>query len=89
MTNRLPVLLALLLPAAPAASSQVEVSFGDLSKFRDLRISVLTTERDREGLAAVLEERGVQHRKRVGTLRADGAALGRDRVPGVAGRRDL
>ena len=55
MTNRLAALLAALLPAAAAAHPQVEVSFGDHSKFRDLRISVLTTERDREGLAAELQ----------------------------------
>jgi hypothetical protein len=46
---------ALLLALAPAAIAlaqpAVEVRFGDLSKFTDLRVSIATTDRDRAGLA--------------------------------------
>ena len=45
------LLLAGLLPAIAAAQPAVEVRFGDLSKFTDLRVSMLTTDRDRAGLA--------------------------------------
>ena len=44
-------LLAALLPALAAAQSPVEVSFGDLAKFADLKASVLSSARDREALA--------------------------------------
>ena len=44
-------LLAALLPALAAAQPVVDVKFGDLSKFSDLRVSISTTGRDREGLA--------------------------------------
>ena len=43
-----------LLPAVAAAEPRVEVKFGDLDKFTDLRVSITTTRRDREGLAAEL-----------------------------------
>jgi hypothetical protein len=47
-------LAALLLPGLAAAQPAVEVRFGDLSKFSDLRVSISTTERDRQGLAEEL-----------------------------------
>lgn len=47
-------LLAAFLPAIAAAQSPVEVSFGDLAKFADLKVSVMSSERDREALAADL-----------------------------------
>jgi hypothetical protein len=47
-------LLAALLPAAVLAQPAVEVRFGDLEKFTDLRVSILTTLRDRQGLAEEL-----------------------------------
>ena len=47
-------LLAALLPALAAAQPAVEVKFGDLSKFSDLRVSVWTTDKERESLAQEL-----------------------------------
>jgi hypothetical protein len=47
-------LLASLLPALAAALPQVEVSFGDLARFDDLKVSVMSSARDREALAADL-----------------------------------
>jgi hypothetical protein len=46
--------LAAILPALAAAQPPVEVKFGELAKFTDLRVSVSTTERDRQGLAEEL-----------------------------------
>ena len=43
-----------LLPAAALAQPPVEVAFGELGKFSDLRVSILSTERDRAGLAEEL-----------------------------------
>ena len=48
-------LLAALLPAVAAAQPPVEVSFGDLAKFADLKVSVMSSARDREALAADLK----------------------------------
>jgi hypothetical protein len=53
-------LLAALLPAAALAQPAVDVKFGDLSKFSDLRMSILTTERDRASLAEELA-RHIEH----------------------------
>jgi len=49
-------LLAALLPAAALAQPAVEVRFGDLTKFTDLRVSISTTDRDRQGLALELAQ---------------------------------
>jgi hypothetical protein len=51
----LPLIVAALLPSIAAAQPAVEVKFGDLSKFSDLRMSILTTERDRASLAEELK----------------------------------
>jgi hypothetical protein len=51
----LAALLAILPGALAAAPAAVDVSFGDLSKFSDLRLSVMTTDRDRQGLADELK----------------------------------
>lgn len=48
-------IVALLVPAIGAAQPAVEVRFGDLSKFSDLRVSVWTTPKEREGLAEELK----------------------------------
>ena len=48
-------LLASLLPALAAAQPVVEVKFGDLAKFGDLRVSVGTTDQERQHLADVLK----------------------------------
>jgi len=56
----LPLFLALLLPSIAAAQPAVEVRFGDLSKFSDLRVSIFTNQRDREGLADELR-RHIEH----------------------------
>ena len=50
----LPLMLALLAPAIAAADPAVDVRFGDLSKFTDLRVSTWTNPREREGLAEEL-----------------------------------
>jgi hypothetical protein len=47
--------LAALLPSIACAQPPVEVRFGDLSKFTDLRVSISTTDRDRAGLAEELK----------------------------------
>jgi hypothetical protein len=47
-------MIAVLPAALAAAPAAVDVSFGDLAKFTDLRVSVLTSERDRQGLAEEL-----------------------------------
>ena len=47
-------LLAALLPAVALAQPAVDVRFGDLTRFTDLRVSILTTDRDRQGLAEEL-----------------------------------
>jgi len=44
----LPLMLALLAPAIAAADPAVDVRFGDLSKFTDLRVSTWTNPRERE-----------------------------------------
>ena len=50
------VMLATFLPAlAAAAPPAVEVTFGDLSRFSDLRVSINTTDRDRQHLADELK----------------------------------
>ncbi len=48
------LVLALVIPFARAADPAVEVKFGDLSKFSDLRNSTLATPSERESLAGVL-----------------------------------
>jgi hypothetical protein len=50
---KFPVLAFALLPVA-AAAAPVEVAFGDLAKFTDLRVSITTSDRDRQGLAEEL-----------------------------------
>ena len=45
----------LLLPTLAAAQPAVEVKFGDLKKFRDLRVSVWTTDKERQHLADELK----------------------------------
>ena len=57
------------LPAA-ATESPVQVTFTDLAKFTDLRVSIATTDRDREGLADELRrhiERNAPRRLPQGT----------------------
>ena len=50
-----PVLLAACLPAlAAAAPPAIEVTFGELSTFSDLRVSINTTDSDRQHLAGEL-----------------------------------
>jgi hypothetical protein len=61
----LPLILALLAPAIVAAQPTVDVKFGDLSKFTDLRVSILTSPRDREALAEELR----RHIERVAPAR--------------------
>ncbi len=53
--KRLALLLAALLPTLAAAQPAVEVKFGDLSKFTDLRVSYSTTDRERASLAEELQ----------------------------------
>lgn len=51
----LPTLLALVVPAVGAAQPAVDVTFGDLSKFSDLRVSTWTNDKERQGLADELK----------------------------------
>ena len=53
-------LLATLLPLVAAAEPVVEVKFGDLKKFSDLRVSMWTNDRERQHLADELK-RHIEH----------------------------
>jgi hypothetical protein len=48
-------LAAALLPAFALAQPAVDVKFGDLAKFSDLRVSIMTNDRERQGLADELK----------------------------------
>jgi hypothetical protein len=57
MKARLFILLATLACTSGAADlPRVEVTFGDLATFSDLRLSTMSTPREREGLAGILRQ---------------------------------
>jgi hypothetical protein len=62
---KIPAFLCALLPALAFADGPVEVKFGDLAKFTDLRVSISTNDRDRQGLADELR----RHIERVAPAR--------------------